>query len=367
MLVSIIINNYNYDRFLRAAIDSALSQTYRPVEVIVVDDGSTDQSRVTIEHYGDQITAVLKENGGQSSALTIGFAHSHGDVVIFLDADDVLLPHAAQAVVDAFRAQPAAAKIQYRMIVIDRNGQPSMIIKPPPHIPLPSGDLRRPELDFPFDLAWLPTSGNAFSTQALHRILPIPEDYGAVGADWYLAHVASLLGPVVSVNEVCAYYRVHAGNHYEVAAPVLDLAHVRQTLTYMDCTRRQLLHYAEQLSLPDRPAAILSVSYVANRLASFKLARDQHPFAGDSPIGLLRLALMAVARRSDVSWIMRMMFRVWFVLVIVAPRSLARSLIEVFFFPERRQRLNRWLGTLHATRKQLSGTQAAHSTRSLSE
>ncbi len=364
MLVSIIINNYNYDRFLRAAIESALNQTYRPVEVIVVDDGSTDQSRVTIERYGDQIAAVLKENGGQSSALTAGFAHSHGDIVIFLDADDVLLPHAAQAVVDAFHAQPDAAKIQYRMIVIDRNGQPSVTVKPPPHIPLPSGDLRRQELDFPFDLAWLPTSGNAFSTQVLRRILPIPEDYGVVGADWYLAHVAALLGPVVAVNEVCAYYRVHAGNHYEVAAPVLDLAHIRQTLTYTDCTRRHLLHYAEQLGLPDRPAEILSVSYVANRLASFKLARDQHPIVGDSPIGLLRLALIAVARRGDVSWIMRMLFRVWFILVIMVPKSLARSLIEVFFFPERRQRLNRWLGTLHAARKQLSETYVSNNTQS---
>ena len=351
MLVSIIINNYNYDRFLRAAIDSALSQTYQPVEVIVVDDGSTDRSRVTIERYGDQVTAVLKENGGQSSALTAGFAQSHGDIVIFLDADDVLLPHAAQAVAEAFTAQPTAAKVQYRMAVIDRNGLPLNVIKPPPHIPLPDGDLRRQELAFPFDLAWLPTSGNAFSAQALRRIMPIPDDYGAVGADWYLTHVTALLGPVATVNAVCAGYRVHATNHYEQAAPVLDLAHVRQTLTYADCTRRHLLAYAERLALPDRPAEILSVSYVANRLTSFKLARAQHPIGGDTLIGLWRLALIAIARRSDVSWSMRLMFRLWFTLMIVTPKRLAESLAEVFFFPERRQRLNHWLGTLHTARQ----------------
>jgi hypothetical protein len=57
--------------------------------------------------------------------------------------------------------------------------------------------------------------------------------------------------------------------------------------------------------------------------------------------------MMAVARRSDVSWTMRLMFRMWFAVMLVAPRPLARPLAEVFFFPERRRRLNRWLGALH--------------------
>ena len=68
-LVSIIINNDNYDRFLAEAIDSALSQTYPNVEVILVDDGSTDRSRDVILCYCDQVTAVFKENGGQASAI----------------------------------------------------------------------------------------------------------------------------------------------------------------------------------------------------------------------------------------------------------------------------------------------------------
>ena len=89
-LASIIINNYNYGRFLADAIDSALSQTYPHVEVIVVDDGSTDSSRVIIGRYGDRITAVLKENGGQASAFNAGFRVSLGETIVFLDADDIL-------------------------------------------------------------------------------------------------------------------------------------------------------------------------------------------------------------------------------------------------------------------------------------
>ncbi len=105
-LVSIVINNYNYGHFLREAIDSALQQTYEPLEVIVVDDGSTDESRPIIGEYGDRIIPLLKENGGQASALNAGFARSQGQIVIFLDADDVLHATIAQKVVAVYADAP---------------------------------------------------------------------------------------------------------------------------------------------------------------------------------------------------------------------------------------------------------------------
>ena len=78
-LVSIVINNYNYGRFVGSAIESALEQSYSNTEVIVVDDGSTDTSREVIASFGDRIGAVLKANGGQASAYNAGFAASKGD------------------------------------------------------------------------------------------------------------------------------------------------------------------------------------------------------------------------------------------------------------------------------------------------
>src|SRR6188768_2225570 len=114
-LVSIVIDNYNYARFLRAAVDSALAQAYPRVEVVVVDDGSTDDSREVIARYGDRISAVFKPNGGQASAFNAGFAASHGDLVLFLDSDDVLLPSAVAAAADVFAGHAGArplAKVQ---------------------------------------------------------------------------------------------------------------------------------------------------------------------------------------------------------------------------------------------------------------
>src|SRR4029078_7561808 len=83
-LVSIIINNYNYAPYLAAAIDSALAQDYGKSELIVVDDGSTDCSQGIIASYGSQLTAIYKQNGGQASALNVGFAASCGEIIIFL-------------------------------------------------------------------------------------------------------------------------------------------------------------------------------------------------------------------------------------------------------------------------------------------
>ena len=87
LTASVIINNYNYGHFLRGAIDSVLSQTHAPVDIIVVDDGSTDNSADIIRSYGDRITAILKTNGGHASTFNSGFKVARGDIIFFLDAD----------------------------------------------------------------------------------------------------------------------------------------------------------------------------------------------------------------------------------------------------------------------------------------
>ena len=103
---------------------------------------------------------------------------------------------------------------------------------------------------FPFDLVWLPTSANAFRADVLRRILPIPEREYPVCADWYLVHLAALVGNVVSLEDVAAYYRVHGGNRYEPQEPsTLDLEHVRQTVGYAAETTRALVRLAGELGL----------------------------------------------------------------------------------------------------------------------
>lgn len=91
-LVSIIIPNYNKEEYIKEAIDSALNQTYSPIEVIVVDDGSTDDSRKIIKSYGAKIKAYFLPHSYQSAANNFGFRKSKGKYIQFLDSDDIILP-----------------------------------------------------------------------------------------------------------------------------------------------------------------------------------------------------------------------------------------------------------------------------------
>ena len=112
-MISLVVNNFNYAEFVAEAIESALAQRGAETEVIVVDDGSTDGSRDVIRRYGDRVRTLLKENGGQASAFNSGFRASRGEIVIFLDADDTLLPDTAARITEVFTRRPGTAKVHY--------------------------------------------------------------------------------------------------------------------------------------------------------------------------------------------------------------------------------------------------------------
>lgn len=350
LLATVIINNYNYARYLRAAIDSVLCQSYEALEVIVVDDGSTDNSRDIILSYGEQVIPVFKQNGGQASALNAGLARSHGDFVIFLDSDDLLLPNIVARVAEVFRSCSHIIRVQYRMDIIDTQGALTGVHLPRSHSMLTRGDLRQQVLTSPDDLTWMATSGNAFAAQVLRQIFPIPEKPFWILADFYLSQVTPLFGPLEFLDQVGALYRVHGANHYIQASPSLNLEYIRQTITHWRDAHDSIKQFADVLELEGRPATaddILSVAYVANRMTSLKLEPQRHPLQSDSVGRLWRLGLVAALRRRDVFWPMKCFFGLWFTAMACAPRSIARWLAEQFFFPERRSLLNPILGNLH--------------------
>jgi glycosyltransferase involved in cell wall biosynthesis len=339
--ISIIVNNYNYARFLPDAINSALNQTYPNVEVIVVDDGSSDDSPNVIAGYGNQITAILKENGGQASAFNAGFERSNGEVIMFLDADDRLKEDTAAIIASQFQQDQGLAHVMFRLEVIDENGIPTGILKPDQHLPRRSGDLRRHILSFPFDIPRMATSGNAFAAWALKDIMPVPvSDYPRVNADWYLTYLAPLLGRVSFLDDVGGYYRVHGRNNFELSRPDVNLNQVRQVIVDDQRTAHHIRRLAERKGLlnPDRNTEILSFSYVSNRIVSLKLDPRRHPIEGDD--------LPAARRRFDVAWPFRIMFMAWIVAAIVAPKRIVRWLAIRIAYPSTRGWLNHLLGKL---------------------
>lgn len=104
-LVSCIIPVFNGERFIAAAIDSALEQTYAPIEIVVVNDGSTDGTKAVLAGYSEKITMIDQANAGVSFARMRGVAASSGSFLAFLDADDLWLPEKTEIQIDRLAAR----------------------------------------------------------------------------------------------------------------------------------------------------------------------------------------------------------------------------------------------------------------------
>lgn len=205
-LVSVVINNYNYGCFLPQAIESVLGQTYSNWELIVVDDGSTDNSQELIKSYEYCLTAVFQENAGQGAALNAGIAQSKGEIVCFLDADDYFYKDKLAKVVAAFLKHPEWVQISHCWTSVDREGSPigrgSTVLS--------QGDVR------PLLLQWGRyamgiTSGLAYRRAILQQVLPIPTRKCAA-ADTYLAATIPFCGKVGCIDEPLMFYRMHGKN-----------------------------------------------------------------------------------------------------------------------------------------------------------
>jgi glycosyltransferase involved in cell wall biosynthesis len=345
-LVSIVIDNYNYARFVGAAIESALAQTWPHCEIVVVDDGSTDESRAVIGRYAGRVATVFQDNRGQSGAFNAGFAASRGDIVLFLDSDDLLTPEAAAAIVAAWR--PGTAKAQFCLSTIDAAGRFLGNVFPNYPVGLDAAAIRRETLRtalYPCP----PTSGNAYARDFLRQVTPVPPVLA--GADGPLNTLAPLYGEVVTINSALGCYRVHGANDgaQRDLAPEKFARFIRH-----DQHRAALLQqHAARLGLAvDRDPLRRAPLHMQYRLASLRLLPAAHPVPGES-------ALVVACRGMVAAWQARerlparLFTMLWFLAVGVLPAGAARRLIALRFVPASRPALLgavlRRLGALRRT------------------
>jgi len=136
-LVTVIIPVYNRERFLRATVDSVLAQTYPAVELIAVDDGSTDGSRGILEEYGDRLRLLAHPDGGnkgQSAAINLGLESARGEYVAILDSDDLFAPEKLARQVAYLEANPDVGVVFANGCVMDADGVPRYPIFPEGHV-----------------------------------------------------------------------------------------------------------------------------------------------------------------------------------------------------------------------------------------
>ena len=220
--VSVIITSYNYENFIGEAIDSVLEQSYSNRELIVVDDCSNDSSKSIISSYGDKLKPVLKNvNQGHGAAFNSGFERSTGDLVMFLDADDYLLPYSLAEVVNNYCK--GVCVYQYRMSLVDENGV-AFGVFPLMSMAWNSAQARGNILRYGRYQTAV-TSGMVYPRDFLEKVLPMDLESFRQGGDGYLAALAPLYGLVKGFDYLLSGYRQHGGNHSGFSDQVLKQAY----------------------------------------------------------------------------------------------------------------------------------------------
>jgi glycosyltransferase involved in cell wall biosynthesis len=236
--VSVIIDTYNHGRYIEQAVESVLEQGISPpdLELIVVDDGSTDDTSTRLQKFANTLIYLQKANGGQASALNLAIPHASGEIVSFLDADDWWAPGKLAAVTKAMADNPEVGAVGHGFVQVDDDSRTSQV-----H--LPEGDQRlrlRTAADariFLRNRCFLGTSRLTVRSHVLRKILPIPEPL-VIEADEYLFTMAAALADVALIAQPLFFYRIHEGNLYQFREQ--DDVKLRRKLNVHECLLRHL-------------------------------------------------------------------------------------------------------------------------------
>lgn len=338
--VSIVVISHNYERYLPQAIESALAQDHRPLQVLVVDDGSTDGSPDIIRGYGDRVEAIFKPNGGNSTAINAAFPHCTGDIVMFLDADDFLFPGAVSRIVGEWDG--TCAKLEFRLSLVDREGVRKGV-EPPACAALPKGDVVQEIASWGHYVTPV-LGGNAFNRAALERLVPIPDEpLFRNHNDGFLNPLCAFCGPIASIEEELGAYRLHGTNQWAYTN-VVDPSRLHERLRHELVRERYLLAAAERegRALPS-PLMLRNSVHVAQRLASLKLDPASHPAPEDS-VWRLAVALPgAVLRNPELSSLERAFAISTGLATALLPRRLAATPVDWMLASRPRPR---WLRAL---------------------
>ena len=209
MRVSVIIATYNYGKYLGEALESVFAQDFpgNLVEVIVVDDGSTDDTAAVAARYSNRIKYLYQANQGQGAAFNTGFAQASGDIICLLDSDDAWKPEKLSKSTAAFGEADDIGMVQHLMLDVRPDGTP-----------MPRQYAERSKFysleDFLRGRAgFTGTSGLAFRRSILDAVLPVPKSLFYC-ADEYLYSAILFHSRVRSLNEVLGYKKIHDANWF---------------------------------------------------------------------------------------------------------------------------------------------------------
>lgn len=267
-LITALVDTYNHERYIEQTLVSVLDQGLSPdeLEIVVVDDGSTDQTPAIIQKFAPRVKHLRKKNGGQASAFNAGFAASRGEIIALLDGDDWWAKGKLAAVADALEKNPDVGAVSHGHYKFYEQTNETVACVPPGRMLV---NLETPGAIRSWD--YLLMGALTVRRKVLDWIMPIPEEMIFM-ADSAIQAAATVMGTLV-LEEPLFYYRWHGQNLYafdatgdadpKIAASLRRRAEMTE-LTYSGVYRRLL-----ELGVPEEKVSQL----LTNVLLDAKRAR----------------------------------------------------------------------------------------------
>lgn len=339
MLVTIAVLNYNYRRFVAQAIESALAQTWRDLEIVVVDNGSTDGSLDVIRPYAGRVRIVeIAHNIGQGHGYNTCIASARGEWLVWLDADDLLDADCIETCLSM--AGETTSKVQFPMRLIDADGLAVGGVVP---YVSHEGDVV-PLIRRFGHYGGPPGSGNLYRRSAVAPYFPVPTDEWPIGTDTVPFVAAPFHGRVVDTKRPLASYRLHRkapssipgyrGNYSTSIAAEVTLNGA--------CRDRTLAMVRERTGIDVHGPFLTLPPHMRNRIISWRLAPERHPYPDDDAGSLFRLMAQSVRECPGYTATDRAVIRAWALAVLRLPLSIAKRLMSAQRSSRLGEALTRW-------------------------
>jgi hypothetical protein len=263
--VTALIDTYNHERFIAEAIRSVLEEDFPrdEMEVLVVDDGSTDRTPEIVLQFAPRVRLVRKANGGQASSFNTGIAEARGEIVAFLDGDDWWSPNKVTRIAQVFASRPEVGLVGHGIteVLVDGSHRVDELRE---ETSFQANSLEGARL-FRRHKSFLGTSRMAIRTDLLKRIVPAPEKL-VIQADEYLFTMAAVLSRVVVLPESLTFYRHHGSNLFLISPN--DLPKSRTKLSVFQALFKELRESLRQANLDPktRKAIVETVEIERNHL-----------------------------------------------------------------------------------------------------